>query len=221
MKIVVSGSTGLIGTKLAQRLRKQGHEVTAAPLELGIGTITGDGLAEALAGAQVVVHMSIFPSFENQASAEFFKTSGRNLMAAEAVAGVRHHLALLVVGTECLREGSYLRAKVAQENLIKASGVPYTILRSTQSFEFVNSIIKSGVDGDVVLLSSALMRPIASDDVAAALADLAVGPPLNATVDVAGAEASRHDDLDRNLSPARRERLQVIADIHARYVARA
>jgi uncharacterized protein YbjT (DUF2867 family) len=177
MKIVVIGGSGLIGTNLVNRLRQQGHEVMAASPNTGVNTITGEGLAEALTGAQVVVDVANSPSFEDKAVMEFFQTSGRNLLAAEAAAGVRHHLALSVVGTDRLPESGYLRAKVAQENLIKASKIPYTILHSTQFFEFLGGIIKSGTDGDVIRLSPALFQPIASDDVAAALAELAVAPP--------------------------------------------
>ena len=217
MKIVAIGGSGLIGSNLVNRLRQKGHEVLAASPNSGVNTITGEGLAEALAGAQVVVDVANSPSFEDKAVLEFFETSGRNLLAAEAAAGVGHHLALSVVGTERLLESGYFRAKMAQENLIKASGIPYTILRSTQFFEFVNSIIKSGVDGDAIRLSPALVQPIASDDVAAALADLAVGSPLNATVEVAGPEACPLDKFARKLVAVTGDRRQVIADIHARY----
>jgi uncharacterized protein YbjT (DUF2867 family) len=217
MKIVVIGGSGLIGTKLVNRLRENGHEVVAASPASGVNTITGEGLAEALMGAQVVVDVANSPSFEDKAVLEFFETSGRNLMAAEAVAGVRHHLALSVVGTERLLESGYFRAKMAQESLIKASGIPYTILHSTQFFEFINGIVKSGSEGDVIRLSPALVQPIASDDVAATLADLAVGPPLNATVEVAGPEACPLDKFARRFLAATGDRRQVIADIHARY----
>ena len=217
MKIVAIGGSGLIGSNLVNRLRQKGHEVLAASPNSGVNTVTGEGLAQALAGAQVVVDVANSPSFEDKAVLEFFETSGRNLLAAEAAAGVGHHLALSVVGTERLLESGYFRAKMAQENLIKASGIPYTILRSTQFFEFVNSIVKSGVDGDAIRLSPALVQPIASDDVAAALADLAVGSPLNATVEVAGPEACPLDKFARKLVAVTGDRRQVIADIHARY----
>ena len=189
----------------------------AASPNSGVNTITGEGLAEALAGAQVVVDVANSPSFEDKAVLEFFETSGRNLLAAEAAAGVGHHLALSVVGTDRLPESGYFRAKMAQENLIKASGIPYTILRSTQFFEFVDGIVKSGADGDAIRLSPALLQPIASDDVAAALADLAVGAPVNGTVEVAGPEACPLDELARKLLAATGDRRQVIADVHARY----
>jgi uncharacterized protein YbjT (DUF2867 family) len=217
MKIVVIGGSGLIGTKLVNRLREKGHEVVAASPDSGVNTITREGLAEALMGAQVVVDVANSPSFEARAALEFFETSGRNLLAAEAAAGVGHHLALSVVGTERLLENGYFRAKMAQENQIKASGIPYTILHSTQFFEFINGIIKSGSEGDVIRLSPALVQPIASDDVAATLAELTVGPPLNATVEVAGPEACPLDKFARKLLAASGDRRQVIADVHARY----
>jgi uncharacterized protein YbjT (DUF2867 family) len=217
MKIVVIGGTGLIGSKTVAILRQGGHEVVAASPNSGVNTITGEGLAEALAGAQVVVDVANSPSFEAKAALEFFETSGRNLLAAERVAGVRHHLALSVVGADRLPANGYMRAKVAQENLIKASGIPYTILHSTQFFEFIRSIIESGADGDVIRLSPALVQPIASDDVAAALADLAVGTPLNATVEVAGPEACPLDKFARKFLAASGDGRQVIADVHARY----
>jgi uncharacterized protein YbjT (DUF2867 family) len=217
MKIVVIGGSGLIGTSLVNRLRQQGHDVVAASPASGVNTITREGLAEALSGAQVVVDVANSPSFEDKAVLEFFETSGRNLLAAEAAAGVRHHLALSVVGTDRLPDSGYMRAKVAQEYLIKASGIPYTILRATQFFEFINSIVQSGVVGEVIRLSPALLQPIAADDVAAALADLAVGPPLNAIVEIAGPEACPLDKLGQKLLAASGDRREVIADVHARY----
>jgi uncharacterized protein YbjT (DUF2867 family) len=217
MKIVVIGGTGLIGTKLVKGLRERGHEVLAASPDTGVDTLTGEGLAEALAGAQVVVDLANSPSFEDKAALEFFETSGRNLLAAEAAAGVGHHLALSVVGADRLPEGGYLRAKVAQEKLIKASGIPYTILRSTQFFEFLGRIAEAGANGDVIRLSPALVQPIASDDVVAALADLAVGQPVNATVEVAGPEAYPLDKLAGRVLAVSGDRRQVIADVHARY----
>ena len=191
MKIVVIGGSGLIGTNLVNRLRQGGHEVVAASPNSGVNTITGEGLAAALAGAQVVVDVANSPSFEDKAVMEFFQTSGRNLLAAEAAAGVGHHLALSVVGADRLPDSGYLRAKVAQENLIKASKTPYTILRSTQFFEFVGAIVKSGTVDDVIRLSPALLQPVASDDATAVLADLTVGRPLNGTVEVAGPSGAR------------------------------
>ena len=217
MKIVVIGGTGLIGTKLVNRLRDSGHEVLAASPNTGVNTITREGLAEALSGAHVVVDVANSPSFEDKAVLEFFETAGRNLMAAEAVAGVSHHVALSVVGTERLPESGYMRAKVAQEKLIKGSKIPYTILQSTQFFEFVGGIIQSGTVGDAIRLSPALLQPISSDDVADALAEIAVGAPVNGTVEVAGPETIPLDAIARKYLSAKADRRQVIADIHARY----
>lgn len=217
MKIVVIGGSGLIGTNLVNRLRHQGHDVIAASPASGVNTITGEGRAEALVGAQIVVDVANSPSFEDEAVLEFFQTSGRNLLAAEATAGVGHHLALSVVGTERLLDSGYFRAKMAQEELIKASSIPYTILRSTQFFEFANSIINSGTYGDVVHLSPALFQPIASDDVAAALADLTVGPPVNGTVEVAGPDQFPLDKFAQKYLDAKNDKRRVTADVHARY----
>ena len=217
MKIVVIGGSGLIGTKLVNNLRQQGHEVVAASPSSGVNTLTGEGLAEALAGAQVVVDVANSPSFEDKAVLEFFETSGRNLLAAEAAAGVGHHVALSVVGTDRLLESGYFRAKMAQENLIKASTIPYTIVRATQFFEFVGGIAQSGTDGQTVRLSPALMQPIASDDVAAALADVAVGAPVNGTIELAGPEPIRLDELVRRFLSATQDPREVITDVHARY----
>ena len=217
MKVVIIGGSGLIGKKLVNNLRKQGHEVVAASPSSGVNTITGEGLAKALAGAQVVVDVANSPSFEDKAVLEFFETSGRNLLAAEAAAAVRHHIALSVVGTDRLLASGYFRAKMAQENLIKASPIPYTIVRATQFFEFVGSIAQSATDGQTVRLSSALMQPIVSDDVAAALADVAVGAPLNGTVELAGPEPIRLDELVRRFLSANRDGRKVTTDVHARY----
>lgn len=217
MKIVVIGGSGLIGAKLVRRLRAAGNEVLAASPKSGVNTITGEGLSEALNGATVVVDVANSPSFEDQAVMNFFETAGRNLLAAEAGAGVRHHLALSVVGTDRLPECGYFRAKMAQEDLIRKSGIPYTILRATQFFEFVDAIILSGAEGDVIRLSPALIQPIASDDVATALAELTLGKPLNATVEVAGPEACPLDNLARKFLAARGDAREVIADVHARY----
>ena len=206
MKIVVIGGSGLIGKKLVKNLRQQGHEVVAASPSSGVNTVTGEGLAEALAGAQVVVDVANSPSFEDKAVLEFFETSGRNLLAAEAAAGVGHHVALSVVGTDRLLASGYFRAKMAQENLIKASKIPYTIVRATQFFEFVGGIAQSATDGQTVRLPPALMQPIASDDVAAALADVAVAEPLNGTVELAGPEPIRMDELVRQFLSATRRR---------------
>jgi uncharacterized protein YbjT (DUF2867 family) len=217
MKIVVIGGSGLIGSNVVNRLRQNGHEVVAASPKSGVNTLTGEGLVEALAGAQVVVDVANSPSFEAKAALEFFETSGRNLLAAEKNAGVGHHVALSVVGTERLLESDYFPAKLAQEKLIKDSGIPYTILRATQFFEFVGAIVQSGTDGDVIRLSPALIQPIASDDVAAALADLAAAPPLNGTVEVAGPEPLPIDKLARQFMAAKGDTREVIADVHARY----
>jgi uncharacterized protein YbjT (DUF2867 family) len=217
MRIVVIGGTGLIGTKLAGRLRRKGHEVLAASPDTGVNTVTGDGLAAALAGAQVVVDVADSPSFEDRAVLEFFETSGRNILAAEAAAGVRHHVALSVVGAERLLESGYFRAKMAQEKLIKASKIPYTILRSTQFFEFVSGIAQSGMAGQTVRLSPALVQPIASDDVAAALADVTLAAPVNGTLELAGSERLPLDEFVRRFLTARNDAREVVADIHARY----
>src|SRR6187549_2904193 len=188
MKMVVIGGSGLIGKKVVTNLRQRGHEVLAASPSTGVNTVTGEGLAEALAGAQVVVDVANAPVWEDQAVLEFFEKSGRNLLAAEAAAGVGHHVALSVVGTERLLASGYFRAKMAQETLIKNSPVPYTIVRATQFFEFVGGIAQSATDGQAVRLPPALMQPIVSDDVAAAMADAALAPPLNGTIDLAGPE---------------------------------
>jgi uncharacterized protein YbjT (DUF2867 family) len=217
MKIVVIGGTGLIGSKLVALLRRRGEEVLAASPESGVNTITGAGLTEALAGAQVVVDVANSPSFEDTAVMKFFETSGRNLLAAEAAAGVRHHVALSVVGTDRLQDSGYFRAKMAQENLIKASGIPYTILRSTQFFEFMGRIADSGGDGKTVHVSPALVQPILSDDVVEALADIVLGQPANGTVEVAGPEKFRLDELVSLVLNAKHDARKVIADMHARY----
>lgn len=221
MKIVVIGGTGLIGSNVVRRLRAIGHDTVAASPNTGVNTLTGQGLAEALRGAQVVVDVSNSPSFEDRAVMDFFQTSGHNLLAAEAAAGVEHHLALSVVGTDRLPDSGYFRAKVAQEALIKAAGRPYTLLRATQFFEFVEGIVQAGADGDVVRLSPALIQPIAADDVAAALADLAVAAPVNGTVEVGGPERYPLDELARTFLAARADRREVIADVHARYFGSA
>src|SRR5438477_6794475 len=183
MKIVIIGGSGLIGKKLVKNLRQQGHEVVAASPSSGVNTLTGEGLAEALAGAQVVVDVANAPSWEDEAVLAFFETSGRNLLAAEAVAGVGHHVALSVVGTDRLLASGYFRAKMAQENLIKASPIPYTIVRATQFFEFVDGIAQSATEGQTFRLPPVLMRPIGSDDVADVMAEAALAEPLNGTVD--------------------------------------
>ena len=217
MKIVVIGGSGLIGSKLVKNLRQLDHDVVAASPSSGVNTITGVGLAAGLTGAQVVVDVTNAPSWEDKAVLEFFETSTRNLLAAGAAAGVGHHVALSVVGTERLLQSGYFRAKMAQENLIKASKVPYTIVRATQFFEFVNGIAQSATDGQTVRLPPALMQPIVSDDVAAALADVTVGVPVNGTVELAGPEPIRLDELVRRFLSAKQDARQVVADVHARY----
>jgi uncharacterized protein YbjT (DUF2867 family) len=216
MKIVVIGGTGLIGSKLVSLLRGKGHEVLAASPDSGVNTITGEGLPEALAGAQVVVDVANSPSFEDAAVLKFFETSGRNLLAAEQRAGVRHHVALSIVGTDRIDSG-YMRAKVAQETLIKSSGVPYSILRSTQFFEFIGRIAPPSTNGEGVRVSSALFQPIVSNDVVAALADVTLGPPVNGIVEVGGPERFRMDDLVRRVLRANGDKREVIGDVHARY----
>jgi uncharacterized protein YbjT (DUF2867 family) len=217
MKIVVIGGTGLIGKKLVNNLRGRGQEVVAASPSSGVNTFTGEGVAEALKGVQVVVDLANAPSWEDKAVMEFFQTAGCNLLAAEAAAGVRHHIALSIVGTDRLPASGYLRAKVAQENLIKASGVPFTIVRSTQFFEFVKGFVQSATKGETVRLSSAFMQPIAADDVAAALTDVAVAEPLNGTTEIAGPEPIRMDELARRFLSATRDPRKVTADVHALY----
>src|SRR5262245_18419664 len=217
MEITVLGASGLIGSKLVNLLRQQGHAVAAASLESGLNTITGAGLDEALVGAHVVVDVTNSPSFEDKAVLEFFETSGRNIIAAEVKAGVKHHVALSVVGTERLQESGYFRGKIAQENLIKASPIPYTILRSTQFFEFLGGIAKSGTVGQTVHLSPALVQPIASDDVAATLAKIAVSPPINGIIEVAGPERVSLAELVKRLLINMGDSRLVMADANARY----
>jgi len=217
MRIVVIGGSGLIGKKVVKHLRQQGHEAVAASPSSGVNAVTGEGLAQALAGAQVVVDVANAPSFEDKAVLEFFEKSGRNLLPAEAAAGVRHHVALSVVGTDRLLAGGYFRAKMAQENLIKASPVPYTIVRATQFFEFVDSIAQSATEGPTVRLPPVLMQPIASDDVAAVMAEVAVGEPLNGTIDLAGPEPIRLDELVRKFLSAKRDARTVTTDARAGY----
>ncbi len=217
MKIVVIGGTGLIGKKVVSNLRQRGHEVVAASPSAGVNALTGEGLAEALNGAQVVVDVANSPSFEDQAVLEFFETSSRNLLAAEVVAGVRHHVALSVVGTDRLLASGYFRAKMAQENLITASKIPYTIVRATQFFEFVGAIAQSASDGQAIHLPPALMQPIVSDDVAAELANVAEAPPLNGVVDLAGPEPIRMAELIRRYLRANNDAREVVIDTNAGY----
>ena len=217
MKIVVIGGTGLIGSKLVKNLRERGHEALAASPNTGVNSITREGLAQAMDGADIVVDVANAPVWEDQAVLEFFETSTRNLLAAEAAAGVRHHVALSIVGTERLPESGYFRAKVAQENLIKASPVPYTILRATQFFEFVGGIAQAATVGEEIFLSPALIQPMASDDVAAVLTDVTLEAPVNGTVEVAGPEAMPLDELVRRFLRITQDTRKVIPDVHARY----
>ena len=217
MKIVVVGGTGLIGSKLVAVLRRLGHEVLAASPNSGVNTLTGEGLSSALAGARVVVDVANSPSFEDTAVMNFFQTAGRNLLDAEAAANVRHHVALSVVGADRLPDSGYLRAKIVQENLIKDSGVPYTILRSTQFFEFGGRIADSATEGNTVRVPDALIQPIVSDDVVAVLADIAVAQPANATFEVGGPERLRFDAFITRALSAKGDRRKVVADRHARY----
>ena len=217
MKIVVIGGSGLIGTKVVNKLRQLGHEAVAASPSTGVDILTGAGLAEALAGAQVVVDVANSPSFEDKASMEFFETAGRNIFAAEAAAGVGYHVALSVVGTERLLESGYFRAKMAQENMVEASGIPYTIVRATQFFEFMGRIADSVTEGQTVKLPPVLMQPIVSDDVADAVVDVALGAPVNGMVEVAGPERIRLDEIVRRYLSASKDPRHVITDVHARY----
>jgi uncharacterized protein YbjT (DUF2867 family) len=218
MKIVVIGGTGLIGSKTVTILRERGHQVVAASPKSGVNTITGEGLAEALNGAQVVVDVANSPSFEDKAAMDFFETSGRNLLAAEKTAGVTHHVALSVVGADRLTgsgAGSlsgYFRAKLAQENLIKASGIPFTIIHATQFFEFVKGIAQSGGSGSTLRLSSVLMQPMVSDDVAAAVADVALADPVNGMIEIAGPDQIRQDELVRQYLSATGDARKLITD---------
>jgi uncharacterized protein YbjT (DUF2867 family) len=217
MKIVVIGGTGLIGSKLVSKLREQGHDVVAASPNSGVNTMTGEGLAEVLRGASVVVDMSNSPSLEDAAALTFFETSTRNLLAAEANAGVGHHVALSVVGTERLSESGYFRAKIAQEKLIKGSSVPYSIVHATQFFEFYKSIAAAATDGNTARLAPVLIQPMAADDVAGAVGKVAVGKPLNDTVEVAGPEQFRLDEFIRQCLSEQNDPRKVVADPEARY----
>src|SRR5712675_869882 len=217
MKIVVIGGTGLIGSKTVAILRKGGHEVVAASPNSGVNTITGEGLKEAVAGAQVVVDLANSPSFEDKAVLEFFQISGRNLLAAEAAAGVRHHVALSIVGTDRSPDNGYFRAKVAQEKLIEASGIPYTIIRATQFLEFLGGIAATSADGNMIRLSPGLFQPIAADDVAAIVADVALAAPRNGIVDIAGPERAPFNEIIARYLEAVGDPRQVVRDPEARY----
>ncbi len=217
MKIVVIGGSGLIGSKLVDKLREQGHQAVPASPDSGVDTLTGEGLPEALAGAQVVVDVSNAPVLDDAAALEFFQTSSRNLLAAGAAAGVTHHVVLSIVGTDRLHDSGYYRAKLAQEEAVKGATVPYTILRATQFFEFIGRIADSNTDGETVRLPPVLVQPEAADDVAAALAEVAVSPPVNGIVELAGPERFRLDELARRVLSANNDPRRVTADVRARY----
>jgi uncharacterized protein YbjT (DUF2867 family) len=217
MKIVVIGGTGLIGSKVVTKLREQGHDPVAASPASGVNSVTGEGLAEVLEGAEVVIDVSNAPDWQDDAVMHFFQTSTRNLLAAEGVAGVGHHVALSVVGTDRLLESGYFRAKMAQEELIQGSSIPYSIVHATQFFEFLDGIADAGTDGNTVRLPPALIQPMAADDVASGVARVAVAPPLNGIVEIAGPEVFRLDELIRGRLQARNDPREVIADPQARY----
>ncbi len=218
MKIVVIGGTGLIGSRLVEKLEEAGHEPLAAAPDTGVNTITGEGMSEALEGAQVAVDVSNAPAgWGDAAVLEFFETSSRNLLAAEAAAGVKHHVALSIVGADRLPGSGYLRAKVAQEEIVRTGSVPYTILRATQFFEFIRGIAESSVDGDTIHLAPVFVQPESADDVAAALAEIAVSEPVNGVVELGGPEQFRLDELAGRVLSANNDRRPVTADVHARY----
>src|SRR5216117_652483 len=217
IKIVVIGGSGLIGSKLVKKLRAHGHEAVAASRDSGVNTLTGEGLAEAMRGASVVVDVSNSPSFEDAAVLKFFETSTRNLLTYEAAAGVGHHVALSVVGTDRLPESGYFRAKIAQEKLIKESSIPYSIVRATQFFEFLKGLADISLDGDKVHLPPVLFQPMAADDVATAVGRMAVSPSVNGTVEIGGPEQFRLDELVRRRLATLKDPREVIADPHARY----
>ncbi len=217
MKIVVIGGTGLIGSKVVALLAESGHEAVPASPRLGINTITGEGLAEAVAGASVVIDVSNAPSFEDHAVLEFFQTSTRNLLAAEAAAGVGHHVALSIVGIDRSPDNGYFRAKLAQEQLIEGSSIPYSIVRATQFYEFIKRIAADATDGNTVRLPPALIQPMAADDVASAVGRVSVGAPLNGMVEIAGPEQFRLDELIRGVLTTRNDPREVVTDPRARY----
>jgi uncharacterized protein YbjT (DUF2867 family) len=217
MKIVVIGGTGLIGSKVVEKLKAKGHEAIAAAPNTGVNTITGEGLAEALRGAEVVVDVANSPSFEDKVAMEFFQTAGKNLTAAEAAAGIKHHVALSVVGTERLQASGYFRAKLAQEANIKSSPIPYTIVHATQFFEFLRAIAQSGTEGNTVRLPHSLFRPMAAEDVATAVAEAALAPPLNGTMEVAGPEPFYIDELVGKVLAYDKDPRMVVVDSEALY----
>ena len=217
MKVVIIGGTGLIGSKVVAKLRDRGHEVVAASPNTGVNTLTGEGLDAVLPHTDVVIDVSNSPSFEEKAVMEFFTTSTRHLLASAAAAGVTHYVALSVVGTERIPDSPYLRAKSAQEALIRGGGIPYSIVHATQFFEFITRIADEATDGTTVRLPSVLIQPMAADDVAEAVSRTALGPPLNGVVEVAGPQQFRFDELIRQGLRARQDRREVVADPHARY----
>src|SRR5689334_15444488 len=216
MKIVVIGGTGLIGSKSVAILRQGGHEVIAASPKSGVNSITGEGLKEAMAGAQVAIDLANSPSFEDKAVLEFFETSGRNLLAAEAAAGVQHHVALSIVGIDRTDNG-YFRAKVAQEKLIKAAGIPYTIIRATQFLEFLGGIADSSADRNVVRIPPVLFQPIAADDIAPIVADVALAAPRNGIIEIAGPERAPFNEIIARYLKAVGDRREVVRDPDAGY----
>jgi uncharacterized protein YbjT (DUF2867 family) len=217
MKVVVIGGTGLIGSKLVSKLNAHGHEAIAASPDTGVNTITGEGLGEVMEGADVVIDVSNSPSFEAMEVLDFFKTSTLNLLAAEAVAGVKHHVVLSVVGTDRLLDSGYFRGKIAQEKLVRESPIPYTIVRATQFFEFIKSIAATATDGNVVRLPSALIQPMSADDVATAVGRAAVGEPVNGIIEVGGPKQWRLDELVRTGLTARHDPRKVVTDPEAVY----
>jgi uncharacterized protein YbjT (DUF2867 family) len=217
MKIVIIGGTGLIGSKTVAILRQYNHQVVAASPKSGVNTITGEGLTETMAGTQVVIDLANSPSFEDKAVLEFFETSGRNLLTAEVAAGVRHHVALSIVGTDRTPDNGYFRAKVAQEKLIETGGIPYTIIRSTQFLEFLGGIATSGAEGNTIRISSGLFQPIAADDVAAIVAEVALAAPRNGIVEIAGPERAPFNEIVARYLKAIGDSREVVSDPEARY----
>jgi len=217
MKIVVIGGTGLIGSKTVQRLNKLGHNAVPASPSSGVDTISGKGLSEVLAGAEVVIDLANAPSWEDSAVMDFFTTSSKNVAAAEKAAGVKHHIGLSIVGTERLQENGYFRAKLAQEAVVKGSGVAFTLVHSTQFHEFIKGIAEAGQVGDTIRISPAYIQPIAADDVAEIVADIATGVPLNGTIDIAGPDRFRLSELVTKYFAAEGDTRQIVADVHAKY----
>jgi uncharacterized protein YbjT (DUF2867 family) len=217
MKIVVIGGTGLIGSKLVEKLLEAGHEAIPASPDTGVDVLTGEGLVEALEGAEVVVDVANAPAWEDAAVMDFFQTSSRNILAAETAAGVKHHVALSIVGADRLPESGYFRAKIAQEEVVKGGSVPYTILRATQFFEFIGRIADSSTDGDTVRLAPVFIQPESADDVATALAELALNEPVNDFVELAGPDQFRLDELAERVLRAKNDPRHVKADMQARY----